>query len=49
MIKKLLGLVTIGNFSVLVVAMIGVCYLFIKRFEPAILCLFLAQIGRAHV
>ena len=42
MIKKVLGFVTIGNVSVLMVAMIGVCYLFIKRFEPAILCLFLA-------
>lgn len=42
MIKKLLGFVTIGNVSVLMVAMIGVCYLFIKRFEPAILYLLLA-------
>ena len=42
MIKKVLGLVTIGNVSVLMVAMIGVCYLFIKRCEPAILCMFLA-------
>lgn len=42
MIKKVLGFVTIDNVSVLMVAMIGVCYLFIKRFEPAILCLFLA-------
>ena len=42
MIKKALGFVTIGNVSVLLVAMVGVCYLFIKRFEPAILCLFLA-------
>lgn len=42
MIKKVLGFVTIGNVSVLMIAMIGVCYLFIKRFEPAILCLFLA-------
>lgn len=42
MIKKLLGFVTIGNVSVLMVAMIGVCYLFIKRSEPAILCMFLA-------
>lgn len=42
MIKKVLGFVTIGNVSVLLVAMVGVCYLFIKRFEPAILCMFLA-------
>ena len=42
MIKKVLGFVTIGNVSVLLVAMICVCYLFIKRFEPAILCVFLA-------
>lgn len=42
MIKKVLGFVTIGNVSVLMVAMIGVCYLFIKRFEPAILYLLLA-------
>ena len=42
MIKKVLGFVTIGNVSVLLVAMICVCYLFIKRFEPAILCMFLA-------
>lgn len=42
MIKKLLGFVTIGNVSVLLVAMICVCYLFIKRFEPAILCMFFA-------
>ncbi len=42
MIKKLLGLVTIGNVSVLMVAMIGVCFLFIKRFDTAILCMFLA-------
>lgn len=42
MIKKVLGFVTIDNVSVLLVAMVGVCYLFIKRFEPAILCMFLA-------
>lgn len=42
MIKKVLGFVTIGNVSVLMAAMIGVYYLFIKRFEPAILCMFLA-------
>lgn len=42
MIKKVLGFVTIGNVSVLMVAMIGVCYLFIKHFESAILCMFLA-------
>lgn len=42
MIKKVLGFVTIGNVSVLLVAMVDVCYLFIKRFEPAILCMFLA-------
>ena len=42
MIKKLLGLVTIGNVSALMVAMIGVCFLFIKRFDTAILCMFLA-------
>lgn len=42
MIKKVLGFVTIGNVSVLLVAMVSVCYLFIKRFEPAILCMFLA-------
>lgn len=42
MIKKVLGFVTIGNVSVLLVAMVGVCYLFIKRFEPAILYLLLA-------
>ena len=42
MIKKVLGFVTIGNVSVLLVAIICVCYLFIKRFEPAILCMFLA-------
>lgn len=42
MIKKVLGFVTIGNVSVLLVAMIGVFYLFTKRFEPAILCMFLA-------
>lgn len=42
MIKKVLGVVTIGNVSVLMVAMIGVCYLFIKHFESAILCMFLA-------
>ena len=42
MIKKVLGFVTIGNVSVLLVVMICVCYLFIKRFEPAILCMFLA-------
>lgn len=42
MIKKVLGFVTIGNVSVLLVAMAGVCYLFIKRFEPAILYLLLA-------
>ena len=42
MIKKVLGLFTIGNVSVLLVAMIGVCYLFIKRFDTAILCMFLA-------
>lgn len=42
MIKKVLRFVTIGNVSVLLVAMICVCYLFIKRFEPAILCMFLA-------
>lgn len=42
MIKKVLGFVTIGNVSVLIAAMIGVYYLFIKRFEPAILCMFLA-------
>lgn len=42
MIKKVLGFVTIGNVSVLMAAMIGVYYLFIKRFEPAILYLLLA-------
>lgn len=42
MIKKVLGFVTIGNVSVLIAAMTGVCYLFIKRFEPAILYLLLA-------
>ena len=42
MIKKVLEFVTIGNVSVLIAAMIGVCYLFIKRFEPAILYLLLA-------
>ena len=42
MIKKVLGFVTIGNVSVLMAAMIGVYYLFIKRFEPAILCLLLS-------
>ena len=42
MIKKVLGFITIGNVSVLMVAMIGVCFLFIKRFDTAILCLFLA-------
>lgn len=42
MIKKVLGFVTIGNVSVLLVAMICVFYLFIKRFEPAILCMFFA-------
>lgn len=42
MIKKVLGFVTIGNVSVLIAAMIGVYYLFIKRFEPAILYLLLA-------
>lgn len=42
MIKKVLGFVTIGNVSVLLVAMVGVCYLFIKRFETAILYLLLA-------
>lgn len=42
MIKKVLWFVTIGNVSVLLVAMVGVCYLFIKRFEPAILYLLLA-------
>lgn len=42
MIKKVLGFVTIGNVSVLITAMIGVYYLFIKRFEPAILYLLLA-------
>lgn len=42
MIKKVLGFVTIGNVSVLLVAMICVCYLFIKRFETSILCMFFA-------
>lgn len=42
MIKKVLGFVTIGNVSVLIAAMTGVFYLFIKRFEPAILYLLLA-------
>lgn len=42
MIKKVLGFVTIGNVSVLMAAMIGVYYLFIKRFEPSILYLLLA-------
>lgn len=42
MIKKVLGFVTIGNVSVLMAAMIGVYYLFIKRFELAILYLLLA-------
>lgn len=42
MIKKVLGFITIGNVSVLMVAMIGVCFLFIKRFDTAILCMFLA-------
>lgn len=42
MIKKVLGFVTIGNVSVLIAAMAGVFYLFIKRFEPAILYLLLA-------
>lgn len=42
MIKKVLGFVTISNVSVLIAAMTGVFYLFIKRFEPAILCLLLA-------
>lgn len=42
MIKKLLGLVTIDNVSALMVAMIGVAFLFIKRFDTAILCMFLA-------
>lgn len=42
MFKKVLGFITIGNVSVLMVAMIGVCFLFIKRFDTAILCMFLA-------
>lgn len=42
MIKKVLGFVTIGNVSVLIAAMTGVFYLFIKRFEPSILYLLLA-------
>lgn len=42
MIKKVLGFVTIGNVSVLMMAMVGIVYLFIKRFEPAILYLLLA-------
>lgn len=42
MIKKVLGFVTIGNVSVLIAAMTGVFYLFIKRFETAILYLLLA-------
>ena len=42
MIKKVLGFVTIGNVSLLLVVIIGVFYMFIKRFEPAILCMFLA-------
>lgn len=42
MIKKVLGFITIGNISVLLIAMVGVIYLFIKRFDTAILCMFLA-------
>lgn len=42
MIKKVLGFVTIGNVSLLLVVVIGVFYIFIKRFEPAILYLLLA-------
>ena len=42
MIKKVLGFVTVGNVRVLMVVMIGVCYLFIKHFESAVLCMFLA-------
>lgn len=42
MIKKVLGFVTIGNVSLLLVVVIGVFYIFINRFEPAILCMFLA-------
>lgn len=42
MIKKVLGFITIGNISVLLIAMVGVFYLFIKRFDTAILCMFLA-------
>ena len=36
MIKKVLGFVTIGNVSLLLVVVIGVFYIFINRFEPAI-------------
>ena len=42
MIKKVLGFVTIGNVSLLLVVVIGVFYIFINRFEPAILYLLLA-------
>ena len=42
MIKKVLGFVTIGNVSLLLVVVIGVFNIFINRFEPAILCMFLA-------
>lgn len=42
MIKKVLGFVTIDNVSLLLVVIIGVFYTFINRFEPAILCMFLA-------
>lgn len=42
MIKKVLGFITIGNISVLLIAMVGVIYLFIGRFEPAILYILLA-------
>lgn len=42
MIKKVLGFVTIGNVSLLLVVVIGVFYIFINRFEQAILCMYLA-------
>ena len=42
MTEKVLGFITIGNISVLLIAMVGVIYLFIKRFDTAILCMFLA-------
>lgn len=37
MIKKVLGFVTIGNVSLLLVVVIGVFYIFINRFEPMFL------------